>query len=157
MLNERSLFSSLPDPDPETERTPSDIRIPDDEILIDAVRSSGKGGQNVNKVSTKIFLRWNVETSSVFSPKQKQRIMEQLKNRINQDGELVIHEQRQRSQLQNREAAIEKLHALVAEALKELPPRIPTNKTRSSERHRESDKRQRSRLKSQRREHGDSD
>lgn len=157
MFNERSMFSSFDDPDRETERTPADIRIPEDEILIDAVRSSGKGGQNVNKVSTKIFLRWRVETSSVFSPEQKQTIRDRLKNRINQNGELVINEQRQRSQLQNREAAIAKLHTLVAEALKELPPRIPTTKTRSSEHHREAEKRQRSRLKSQRRSRNDFD
>ncbi len=107
-------------------------RIPESEYTIDAVTSSGPGGQNVNKVATKVQLRWNIGASTVFTYEEKEAIRSQLENRINLEDELMIDVSEERSQLQNREVAVEKLHALVGQALRPVKTRRPTRKTRAS-------------------------
>lgn len=106
--------------------------IPESELQIDFVRASGAGGQNVNKVSTKVQLKWNVGRSSVFSPEEKAKIKIFLANRINEEGEVVMSSQETRSQLQNKERVIERLHELVEIALRPVHKRIPTKPTRGS-------------------------
>jgi len=96
------------------------------EITFKATRSSGPGGQNVNKVNTKIELRFDVEKSRLLSAEEKDIIKEKLANRINQEGILNVTAQRSRSQLKNKELAIEKFILLISDALTPEKRRTPT-------------------------------
>ncbi len=117
--------------------------IPENEITEQFSRSGGSGGQNVNKLSTKAEVRWNVESSAAFSDEEKEKIKQVLGNRINKEGELIITSQEERSQLQNRGRAIERLNNLVSDALIPEKERVATKPTRSSkERRLEAKKRQ---------------
>jgi len=95
-------------------------------------RSSGPGGQNVNKVNSKVELRFAVDQSTLLSDREKQIILSKLKNRINNDGELIITVQTDRSQLKNKEEAIEKFHELLNKALTPRKPRRATRPTKAS-------------------------
>lgn len=124
--------------------------IPNDEIQIEFARSSGPGGQNVNKVESKVTVRWNVNASPSFSVIEKERINSLLQNRINKDGELVVSSEEERSQSQNRERVIARLQELISSAI--IPPKI-RRKTKPSLRQKEKRleaKRQRSEKKSTR-------
>ena len=87
------------------------------ELTFSASRSSGPGGQNVNKVNTRVELRFNIEASGLLNNDEKDLIHKKLKNKINAQGELVVSAQRSRSQLQNKEAAAEKFYKLLEKAL----------------------------------------
>lgn len=87
------------------------------EFIFSASRSSGPGGQNVNKVSTKVELRFHVMNSTILSLEEKNLLHEKLANRIAREGELVIVSQSERSQLKNKEAVIEKFYHLLKRAL----------------------------------------
>lgn len=102
------------------------------EFSFAASRSSGPGGQNVNKVNTKVELRFAIESSSCLSDFEKQKIYIKLKNRINSYGELIFISQTERSQLKNKEVAIEKFYQLIAFALKPVKRRKPSKPTRAS-------------------------
>ena len=102
------------------------ISIPEDELIITASRSSGPGGQNVNKVSTKVSLRFNIIETSRLSAEQKLRGRIKLKNIINKKGFLVMHEESSRSQAANRKRIIKKFAAVIAQALKVPKKRRPT-------------------------------
>jgi ribosome-associated protein len=104
----------------------------DNEFIISASRSSGPGGQNVNKVSSKIDLRFNVSASTLLDEEEKQVILEKLTARINNEGELIIVSQSERSQLQNKELAIEKFYDLIEKALKPVRKRKPTRPSYAS-------------------------
>ncbi len=88
------------------------------ELSISASRSSGPGGQNVNKVNTKVEARLNIADSNLLSDEEKELLFEKLANRINKLGELIVTSQSERTQLQNKEKAIEKLNLLIENALK---------------------------------------
>ncbi len=94
------------------------------ELKFKAVRSSGKGGQHVNKVSSKIELYFKVKKSLQFNEEQKEMILEKLSNRINADGILILESQETRSQLRNKEIAIEKFDELISKALQKRKKRI---------------------------------
>jgi len=143
-MDERNLHNRQEDP-------PDEISIPSDECTMSAVRSAGAGGQNVNKVATKIVLKWNVQQSAVLTTEQKDRIRDQLSNRINSDGELVISSQKERSQLRNRRGAVDKLHQLIYRALDLPEERIPTRKPRNADERRLQDKKRQSEKKGRRR------
>ncbi|MDA3930688.1 MAG: alternative ribosome rescue aminoacyl-tRNA hydrolase ArfB [Prolixibacteraceae bacterium] len=113
------------------------------EFVFASSRSSGPGGQNVNKVNTKVELRFHVQNSQFFSELEKFRIQTILKNRINSEGELLIVSQGTRSQLKNKQEAIEKFHQLVAAAIKPRKRRRPTKPTKSSVEKRIKQKKQR--------------
>ena len=122
-------------------------RISEDEFLVLTSRSSGPGGQNVNKVNTKVEIHFNVSLSSGLSDSEKDRVLRKLKNRINSEGELVVRSQSERTQLNNRKKALEKLFILLAESLTEKPPRKPTSPTMKSKTDRLDEKKKRGRIK----------
>ncbi|HZK08992.1 MAG TPA: alternative ribosome rescue aminoacyl-tRNA hydrolase ArfB [Bacteroidales bacterium] len=88
----------------------------DSELTFRASRSSGPGGQNVNKVNTRIELRFNVANSLLLSPELKALLTEKLKNRISADGDLIIAAQESRSQAENKKIATEKFYLLLQKA-----------------------------------------
>ena len=132
-------------------------RIPASELILSASRSGGPGGQNVNKVSTKVELRFNVVKSSFISDREKELIMAVLKRRINTEGELIIVSQSERTQSMNRKKVIEKFYLLVSKALTEQPERRLTLPTFSSRAERIEKKKKRGIIKKLRRDSGISD
>jgi len=120
------------------------------ELIFSFSRSSGPGGQNVNKVSTKVELRFHVMDSSLLSGDEKDRLMEKLGSRINGEGELILVSQSERSQLKNKEAVIEKFYALLAKALKPRKKRKPTKPSAAAREKRLESKRLISKKKEQR-------
>ena len=113
-------------------RISKNIIIPDNEIEITAVRSSGPGGQNVNKVSSAIHLRFDIQKSSL--PKiYKLRLLKLKDKRVTKDGIIIIKVQQERSQRQNREIAVERLKKLIKKVLITRKKRIPTKPTKSSQ------------------------
>jgi len=125
---------------PPLSQDPPQAFIPEAEMEIDFVRSSGPGGQKVNKTSSKAQLRWNVDRSAVFTPEEKARIKTQLVNRLNKAGEIVLASDEMRSQPQNRERVVELLRTLVARALVPEKERIPTHPRRAAKERRLDDK-----------------
>lgn len=108
------------------------IKQLESELEFAASRSGGPGGQNVNKVNTKVELRFNIEKSEFLNELQKQKITRYCKNKINSEGELIITSQSERSQLKNKEEAIDRFHTLIAMALKPVKQRKPTKPTKTS-------------------------
>lgn len=104
----------------------------DSEFVFSATRSSGPGGQNVNKVSSRIELRFSVIHSQLLSEPQKQRIRLKLKNRINSEGELLLVSQTERSQLGNKEKVTELFFVLIEKALTLQKKRLKSTPTISS-------------------------
>ena len=104
----------------------TNFEVPESELDFSFSRSGGPGGQNVNKVETKATVRWNFQQSPSLNEQQKKLIEEKLKNRINEKGELIIHSQAERSQLQNKQEAARILNVLVDAAITVALERIPT-------------------------------
>jgi ribosome-associated protein len=126
------------------------LSIPDDEITITASRSGGPGGQNVNKVSSRVTLWFDVGTSALLSVEQRRRIETKLATRINKDGKLRIVSQRSRSQEMNRADAIQRFAELLRVALAVRTPRIRTKLPRQAKERRLGEKRKRTQLKQER-------
>jgi ribosome-associated protein len=125
----------------------NDLAIPEDEIQMKFIRSSGPGGQNVNKVSTAVQLRFNVIDSSTLPADIQERLLNLAANRITEDGILIIEASQYRSQERNRQAAVERLVALIQEAAKEPSVRRETKPPLHSKERRLENKRHRSRIK----------
>jgi ribosome-associated protein len=103
-----------------------DIDALKSELSFKAVRSSGSGGQNVNKVATKVELYFNISESNVFTDEQKDKLIRVLKSRINKDGILILSSGESRSQFRNKTIVTNRFIELVRAALKEEKPRKKT-------------------------------
>ncbi len=132
---------------------PTGPGIPDlsAELSFQASRSSGAGGQNVNKVNTRVELRFNVDDSQNLTESEKQILKTKLQNRINKEGELIVVSQSERTQFKNREKAEERFYSLIIRALTPAKERKPTHPTKASKEKRISEKKEVAEKKARRR------
>ena len=128
---------------------PDDFLIPHHEYDITAIRAQGAGGQNINKVSNAVHLRYDVRTSSL-APDHKERLLQLHDHRITRDGVVVIKAQQHRSLELNRDDAIRRLHELVASVATPPRTRRATRPTLASRKRRLEGKSQRSQVKAMR-------
>lgn len=126
------------------------LTLPDGELELRTSRSAGPGGQNVNKLETRVTVRFDVAGSPSLSEDERRRIQERLGTRISKAGVLQVSSQRHRTQAANREAAVARLAGLLAEALEPEAERKPTRMPKAAKRRRLEDKRRRGRLKQER-------
>jgi ribosome-associated protein len=127
------------------------LSIPESELRFSAARSSGPGGQHVNKVSTRVILEFDVEGSPTLSSSQRQRIRDRMGARLGRDGRLRLSCQRHRSQAANRREVVERFANLLREALKPRRRRLETKVPAAERRRRLEQKKQRGRVKQERR------
>ena len=131
------------------------VRIPADELRESFMRSSGAGGQNVNKVSSKVELRWTPATSAALSFDDRAYLLGRIAARLTGEGELIVTSEKYRDQPRNRADAAEKLAAIVRAALVRAKPRRATKPTRGSKERRVKAKKHRGAIKAGRQRGGD--
>jgi len=114
------------------------------ELVFTTSRSGGPGGQNVNKVNTKVTLRFYIPESQVLTEEEKEMLLKKLSTRLTNEGVLILSSQDKRSQLQNKEAVVAKFEAAVANAFKKRKARRPTKPSKASVEARITEKKRRS-------------
>ena len=124
--------------------------IPESELTYRTSRAGGPGGQNVNKLNTRVTLLFDVAGSPSLSQEQKRRVLSRLSTRISKQGVLRVVSQKHRSQEANRQAAVERFQRLLQDALRPKPVRRKTEVPRSAKERRLREKKERSALKQQR-------
>jgi ribosome-associated protein len=128
----------------------NDLNIPDEELQFSFARAGGPGGQNVNKVSSKAILHWNIDANTTLPPEVKHRLRSQQAGRISTEGFLVIQSQRYRDQPKNIDDCRQKLSAFVSAATFVPKPRRATRPTKGAKERRLTAKKQQSRRKAAR-------
>jgi ribosome-associated protein len=128
----------------------------ENEFIFSTSRSGGPGGQNVNKVSTKVELRFSLLSTSLFSETEKEIILKKLKNKINKEGELILVSQSERTRLMNKKVVTEKFYDLVSKVLTVPVKRRSTRPTLTSKIKRLEGKRNRGYVKKLRKDSGES-
>ena len=123
------------------------LEIPEGDLEFVASRSGGPGGQNVNKVSSRVTLRFDLQRTTALSPEQRSRIRTKLATRINKDGVLQVTSQVTRSQDLNRDDAVARFAELLRKALHQDKKRLATRVTRSSKEQRLQEKKNRTGIK----------
>ena len=126
------------------------MEIPDDELGFATSRSSGPGGQNVNKVNTRVTVLFDVDRSAALSEEQRELLYLRLGGRISRAGVLRVVSQRHRTQLANKDAAVERLASLLRDALTEQPERVPVRVPRQAKERRLEEKHHRADIKRER-------
>ena len=129
----------------------------ENEFIYSTSRSSGPGGQNVNKVSTKVELRFNLVSTSILTEEEKEIILIKLKNKINKESEIILVSQSERTQLMNKISVTEKFYDLVSKALTKQKKRRSTIPTLSSKIKRLEGKRSRGNIKKLRKDTGEAE
>ena len=127
------------------------MKIPREKLQISFSRSSGPGGQNVNKVATRVEVRFHLAGADWIASSTRARLATLHPRRLNREGEFIVVSSRFRSQARNLEDCIEKLRGLLEKAARRPRRRVPTRKTRASNEHRLKQKKRRSDIKSRRR------
>lgn len=142
-MNYNPQMARLPDP---IRVTPS-LRIPAAEVRLAYARSGGPGGQHVNKTASKVQLFWSLRDSAVVNDADRAWLEERLASKLTGDGEIVVAAETSRSQSRNVDFAVEKLVALLREALKRPKRRRKTKPTRASRQRRIDEKKRRAETK----------
>jgi ribosome-associated protein len=132
-------------------RVNDDLSIPRSEIETRATRSSGAGGQHVNKTASRIEITWNIRTSRSLTDEQRERLLAKLESRLSEEGEIRIVASDTRSQLRNREHAEKRLTDLISRSLAVKKRRKPTRRPRAANEARLTEKKKHSEKKRERR------
>lgn len=102
------------------------------ELIFSVSRSGGPGGQNVNKVSSKVTVKFNVMNSQALTEEEKNKVLERLGSKMSSSGELVLTSQESRSQLDNKKNVLEKLEKLLSQAFQKKKKRVATKRTKAA-------------------------
>jgi ribosome-associated protein len=123
------------------------VSVPEAELDLRAMRSSGPGGQSVNTTDSKVELRWDVTATTALTEAQRARVLDRLASRLTGDGVLILRGSEHKSQHRNRDAVLHRFRAIVGEALEPPKPRRRTRPTRASKERRIQAKKRRGELK----------